>query len=136
MSTIDVGWRLDRLSVSRFHWRVLALIAAGMFFDSFDLYLAGGVLGALVQSGESTLQMNAMFISATFLGMMIGAWFAGILGDRFGRKFTYQFNLMIFGIASLAGAVAPSMTWLIAARFVMGLGLGAEIVVGYGTLAV
>jgi putative MFS transporter len=42
---------------------------------------------------------------------------------------------MIFGIASLAGAVAPSMTWLIAARFVMGLGLGAEIVVGYGTLS-
>jgi putative MFS transporter len=135
VTTIDVGWRLDRLSVSRFHWRVLALIAAGMFFDSFDLYLAGGVLGALVQSGESTLQMNAMFISATFLGMMIGAWFAGVLGDRFGRKFSYQFNLMIFGIASLAGAVAPSMTWLIAARFVMGLGLGAEIVVGYGTLS-
>jgi putative MFS transporter len=28
---------------------------------------------------------------------MIGAWFAGILGDKLGRKFTYQFNLMIFG---------------------------------------
>ncbi len=134
MSTTDIGWRLDRLAVSRFHWRVLALIAAGMFFDSFDLYLAGGVLGALIQSGESTLSLNAMFISATFFGMMVGAWFAGILGHRFGRKFSYQFNLMIFGIASLAGAAAPSMTWLIAARFVMGLGLGAEIVVGYGTL--
>ncbi len=130
----DMGWRLDRLAVSRFHWRVLALIAAGMFFDSFDLYLAGGVLGALVQSGESTLTLNAMFISATFFGMMLGAWFAGILGDRLGRKFTYQFNLMVFGIASLAGALAPSMGWLIAARLVMGLGLGAEIVVGYGTL--
>src|ERR1700712_5065785 len=105
-----------------------------MFFDSFDLYLAGGVLGALVQSGESTLSLNAAFLSATFFGMMIGAWFAGILGDRYGRRFTYQFNLMIFGVASLAGAVAPTMTWLIAARFVMGLGLGAEIVVGYGTL--
>jgi MFS transporter, putative metabolite:H+ symporter len=135
MSVTDVGWRLDRLEISRFHWRVLALIAAGMFFDSFDLYLAGGVLGALVQSGESTISLNATFISATFFGMMIGAWFAGILGDRFGRKFSYQFNLMIFGIASLAGAAAPSMTWLIAARFVMGLGLGAEIVVGYGTLS-
>ncbi len=135
MSAIDIGWRLDRLSVSRFHWRVLALIAAGMFFDSFDLYLAGGVLGALVQSGESTLALNAMFISATFFGMMVGAWFAGTLGDRLGRKFTYQFNLMIFGIASIAGALAPSMPWLIAARLVMGLGLGAEIVVGYGTLS-
>jgi putative MFS transporter len=131
----DIGWRLDRLAISRFHWRVLALIAAGMFFDSFDLYLAGGVLGALVQSGESNLSLNATFISATFFGMMIGAWCAGILGDKFGRKFSYQFNLMIFGIASLAGAAAPSMTWLIAARFVMGLGLGAEIVVGYGTLS-
>ncbi len=134
MNAADVGWRLDRLAISRFHWRVLALIAAGMFFDSFDLYLAGGVLGALVQSGESTLAFNATFISATFFGMMIGAWFAGILGDRLGRKFTYQFNLIIFGLASLAGAAAPSMRWLIAARFVMGLGLGAEIVVGYGTL--
>lgn len=135
MTTADLGWRLDRLDVSRFHWRVLGLIAAGMFFDSFDLYLAGGVLGDLVHSGESTLALNAMFISMTFLGMMIGAWFAGTLGDRFGRKFTYQFNLLIYGLASLAGAVSPSMNWLIAARFVMGLGLGAEIVVGYGTLS-
>jgi putative MFS transporter len=134
MGVTDIGWRLDRLAISSFHWRVLTLIAAGMFFDSFDLYLAGGVLGALVQSGESTIELNAMFISATFFGMMIGAWFAGVLGDRLGRKFTYQFNLAIFGLASLAGAAAPSMTWLIAARFVMGLGLGAEIVVGYGTL--
>ncbi len=135
MTSTDIGWRLDRLALSRFHWRVLTLIAAGMFFDSFDLYLAGGVLGALIHSGESTLSLNAMFISATFLGMMIGAWFAGTLGDRFGRKFTYQFNLMIFGLASLAGAASPSMSWLIGARFVMGLGLGAEIVVGYGTLS-
>ena len=44
----------------------------GMFLDSFDIYLAGGVLGALVQSGESSLALNAGFISATFFGMMIG----------------------------------------------------------------
>ena len=135
VTAAEIGWRLDRLAVSRFHWRVLALIAAGMFFDSFDLYLAGGVLGALVQSGESTMSLNASFISATFFGMMIGAWAAGVLGDRFGRRFTYQFNLAIFGLASLAGALSPSIGWLIAARFVMGLGLGAEIVVGYGTLS-
>jgi putative MFS transporter len=132
---VDIGWRLDRLNISSFHWRVLALIASGMFFDSFDLYLASGVLGALVQSGESTLSLNASFISATFLGMMIGAWCAGLLGDRLGRKFSYQFNLMLFGGASLAGAFCPSMQWLIVARFFMGLGLGAEIVVGYGTLS-
>lgn len=126
--------RLDRLPILPFHRRLLALIGAGMFFDSFDIYLAGSVLGALVSSGWSNLDLNARFISATFVGMLIGAISAGVLGDKFGRKFTYQFNLGIFGVASLAAAAAPTMTWLIVARFFAGIGLGAEIVIGYGLM--
>jgi putative MFS transporter len=126
--------RLDRLPILPFHRRLLALIGAGMFFDSFDIYLAGSVLGALVSSGWSNLDLNARFISATFVGMLIGAISAGFLGDKFGRKFTYQFNLGIFGVASLAAAAAPTMTWLIVARFFAGIGLGAEIVIGYGLM--
>jgi putative MFS transporter len=129
-----IGRRLDSLAISRFHIRLIGLIAAGMFFDSFDIYLASGVLGAMVRSGQSTLSLNATFISVTFGGMMVGAWMAGVLGDRYGRRFCYQFNLALYGIASLAGALAPSMGWLILCRLVMGLGMGAEIVVGYGTL--
>ena len=134
MSTLQAGARLDRLPVSSFHRRILWLIGGGMFLDSFDIYLAGGVLGALVKSGWSSVPLNAAFLSSTFVGMLIGAFSAGMLGDAKGRKFTYQFNLAIFGIASLAGALAPNMTWLIVARFFMGLGLGAEIVVGYGSV--
>lgn len=67
--------------------------------------------------------------------MVGGAWLAGVCGDRYGRRFAYQVNLLVFGLASLAGAMAPSMSWLVAARFVMGLGLGAEIVVGYVTIS-
>ena len=129
-----IGQRLDRLPRGKFHTRMLFLIGAGMFFDGFDIYLAAGVLGALVREGLSDVTTNAWFISATFAGMTIGAWFAGILGDRFGRRFSYQFNLAVFGLASLAAACAPSITWLSSFRFIMGLGLGAEIVVGYGTL--
>lgn len=132
--SVNAGARLDRLPTSSFHRRILWLIGGGMFLDSFDIYLAGGVLGALVDNGWSNMQSNAAFLSSTFVGMLIGAFCAGMLGDAKGRKFTYQFNLAIFGIASLAGAVAPSMDWLIVCRFFMGLGLGAEIVVGYGSI--
>lgn len=135
MPEVSAGARLDRLPVSAFHRRLLGLIAGGMFFDGFDVYLAGGVLGALVKDGMSDLDQNAAFISATFAGMTVGALTAGILGDRFGRRFSYQSNLAIFGLASLAGAVAPSMGWLIVLRFVMGIGLGAEIVIGYAMLS-
>ncbi len=119
--------RLDRLPIGRFHWRLLGLIGAGMFFDSFDIYLAGSVLGVLARSGFSTLAQNAQFVSAGQLGMVIGSFAAGWLGDRFGRRFTYQFNLAIFGLGSIAAAFAPNMTWLIALRFVCGIGMGAEI---------
>jgi putative MFS transporter len=128
------GARLDRLPLGRFHRRVMTLVGIGMFFDGFDIYVAGIVLGATIKSGFATLDGAAAFISATFVGMMLGSIVTGFLGDRFGRRFTYQVNLAIFGLASLAAAFAPSMSVLIALRFVIGFGLGAENVVGYATL--
>jgi putative MFS transporter len=134
MTSVNSGSRLDRLPVGPFHRRIMLLVGIGMFFDGFDIYLAGSVLGVVLKSGFSTLPQNAAFISATFVGMMLGSFGTGFLGDRYGRRFTYQFNLLLFGLASLAAAFAPNMTVLIACRFVMGVGLGAENVVGYATI--
>jgi putative MFS transporter len=132
--TVNAGARLDRLPISSFHRRILLLIGIGMFFDGFDVYVAATVLGATLQSGFSTLSQNAQFVSVTFLGMMLGSFLTGFLGDRYGRRFTYQANLAIFGLASIASAFAPSMFVLILLRGVMGLGLGAEIVAGFSTM--
>jgi putative MFS transporter len=132
--TVNAGARLDRLPLSAFHRRIFFLIGAGMFFDGYDLYVGTTVLGSTVQSGFSTLNQNAWFVSLTFFGMTLGSLVTGFLGDRYGRRFTYQVNLLIFGIASFVAAFAPNMDTLNLLRFVMGLGLGAEIVVGYSTL--
>src|ERR1700729_3193257 len=87
---VNAGARLDRLPISSFHRRIMGLIGIGMFFDGFDLYLIATVLGAMLRSGFSTLGQNAQFIAATFLGMMLGSFATGFLGDRYGRRFTYQ----------------------------------------------
>jgi len=105
-----------------------------MFFDGFDVYVAATVLGATLKTGFSTLAQNAQFVSVTFLGMMVGSFLTGFLGDRYGRRFTYQANLIIFGLASVAAAFSPSMLTLIILRGVMGLGLGAELVAGYAAM--
>jgi putative MFS transporter len=133
-SAVNAGARLDRLPISSFHYRIFWLVGAGMFFDGYDLYIAGGVLASTVQTKFSTVPQNLQFISLTFVGMTLGALITGFVGDRMGRRFTYQINLLIFGLASLAAAFAQDMNQLIACRFVQGLGLGAEIVVGYSTL--
>ncbi len=61
------GGRLDRLPIEPFHYRIMTLIGIGMFFDGFDIYIAGTVLGVTLKSGFSTLAENALFISGDVL---------------------------------------------------------------------
>jgi len=88
----------------------------------------------MLNSGWSTLELNSLFMSVTFAGLTVGAALAGWLSDRFGRRFAYQFNLAIFGGMAVLATFAPSMQWLIALRAVMGVGMGAEYVMGYGLI--
>jgi putative MFS transporter len=128
---VNAGARLDRLPFGPFHWRMLRLIGLGMFFDGFDNSMAPSILAALTKGGWSNMATNANFISVTFMGLALGAMLTGVLGDRFGRRFAYQFNLLIFGSTCLLSAMAPSMIYLIVLRGIMGVGIGAEYVIGY-----
>ena len=127
--------RLDRLPITRFHRKLFGLVGGGLFIDNFDIYVAGAVLGQLLSAGFSDLGQNATFVSATFAGMLIGTIGSGIIADRYGRRLTFQFNLAIFGLATLACAAAPDMFYLTIFRFIGGVGLGAELTVGYSTLS-
>jgi len=87
---LTAGERLDRVSFGSFHRRLLALIAAGLFVDVYDQAMGGGVIAALLKSGWSDLRLNGVFLSSTFLGLMVGAWAAGLISDRYGRRMAYQ----------------------------------------------
>jgi putative MFS transporter len=121
-----VGSSLDEAKISRLHVRVIALIAAGYFFDVIDLIVLGSLIPDMIQSKFATGAEAALVGSATVFGMFIGAAGQGQFSDRWGRKTVYQFNLLLFGIFTILGALAPSVMWLAAARFIAGIGLGGE----------
>ena len=52
VTAVNAGARLDRLPVSSFHYRIFWLVGAGMFFDGYDLYVAGGVLASVLQTNS------------------------------------------------------------------------------------
>ena len=97
--------------------------------------MMAGVLAALVSSGASTMALNATL----HFGHLPRA--DNRRGDRrpagrpLGRRFAYQFNLLIFGGACLRRRMRTLDDWLIVIRCIMGIGLGAEFVVGYGMIS-
>src|SRR3984957_1008982 len=121
-----VGAALDDAKISPLHRRIIGLIAAGYFFDVIDFTVFGSLVPFILQSKFATGGEVAAIGSATIFGMFLGTAGQGEFSDRFGRRFIYQFNLLLFGIFTILGALAPSVTLLIACRFIAGVGLGAE----------
>ena len=121
-----VGNALDEAKISPLHRRVVALIAAGYFCDVIDFTILGALIPFIIKSGFTTPAEAAIIGSSAIFGMAIGTAGQGEFSDRFGRRFIYQFNLLLFGIFTILGALAPSVTLLVICRFIAGIGLGAE----------
>ena len=121
-----VGSAMDDARMTPIHWRVLALVAGGYFFDVLDLTILGALVPDMINSGFITAPQVAVVGSSTLVGLLIGCVGQGEFTDRFGRKAVYQFNLLLYGVATIAAAFSPNFIWLAALRFIAGVGLGAE----------
>ena len=129
-----VGDTMDEARMGPIHWRVLALVAAGYFFDVLDFTIFGALVPDLIHSGFVTQQQVPWIGSITLLGLFVGTLGQGEFTDRFGRKAVYQFNLLLYGVATILAALPPipsigfepGLTWLLTFRFIAGVGLGAE----------
>lgn len=128
-----IGARLDRLPLARFHFRIFGIISLGLLLTGFLSYSGNVVLAKLVSNGWSNNFLNASFTSALMFGYFIGSLAAGFIGDYFGRRKAFRINLLIVGISATAAAFVPNMYWLIFFRCLMGIGMGALIMVGYAS---
>lgn len=128
-----IGARLDRLPLSRFHFRIFGIISFSLLVTGFLSYSGNVVLAKLVSTGWSNNYLNAVFTSALMFGYFIGSLTGGFIGDYLGRRKAFRFNLLIVGVSACAATFVPNMYWLIFFRFLMGSGMGALIMVGYAS---
>lgn len=122
------GARLDRLPTSRFHWTVFAMVAFGLLVG-WSNAIGGLVLAVLKDIGWADNDSAAVFSSLTTAGMFAGALVGGALGDRFGRRRGFLVFVLLHIVTMVVAALAPSMTFLIVVRVVMGLALGGLLTV-------
>lgn len=92
-----------------------------------DVGLVSFILAALaVQWSLSPGQLSAI-ASIGFVGMAVGASLGGLLADRIGRRQVFALTLLVYGVATGASALVTGVGLLLVLRFLVGLGLGAEL---------
>jgi MFS transporter, DHA1 family, multidrug resistance protein len=94
---------------------------------SLDLYLPA--LPQLADDLNASASAAQLSITACLVGLAVGQLLAGPLSDRLGRKRPLIMGLVAYFLASIACALAPSVTVLIVLRLIQGLGGAAGIVI-------
>lgn len=121
-----VSHHLDTMPVGRVHKRVVLAVGLGLFFDMYEVFLAGTMNIALGHDFKLSGNQLKFLLASAFLGMFLGSALLGRLADRIGRRRAFLFNLTWYSAWSLLGAFAPNAWWLVVARFLAGIGVGAE----------
>jgi MFS transporter, putative metabolite:H+ symporter len=119
--------RLDRLPFTREHGRLVFGSGLGWALDAMDVGLISFVMTALAAQWALTSTELSWIGSIGFAGMALGATLGGLLADRFGRRQVFALTLLVFGVATGAAALSWSIGALLVFRFLIGLGLGAEL---------
>ena len=120
-----VDERLDTAAMGPVHYRVLALITFGYFFDVIDYIILGSLVPDMVRSHFATAPEIGTIGAVTIFGLFVGALGQGEFTDRFGRKAVFQGAVLLYGLATIAASMAPSPGWLAVGRFIAGVGFGA-----------
>jgi len=121
-----IAARLERLPFSRFHFKLLIMGGLGFMFEAIDAAIIAFILPVVRTKWHLTSFETGILGSSTYVGFLVGALFAGLLGDRFGRRVVMMWALTFFCVMTFANAFVNDWHTFAALRAIAGIGMGAE----------
>src|SRR5437763_1960945 len=117
---------LDESAFTGFHWKAMITSGMGFFTDAYDLFIIGVALSVLTPLWHLNSLEVGLLGSTSLLAAAFGALLFGRLADAIGRHAIYGLTLVVLAIGAIASAFSPNVFWLIAFRFILGLGIGGD----------
>ena len=118
-STINLGY-LVFLSV---------VAALGGFLFGYDTAVISGTIAQVTEQFRLDALQQGWYVGCALVGSIIGVLFAGILSDKFGRKFTMILSAILFSTSAIGCAVSVDFNQLVVYRIIGGVGIGVVSII-------
>ena len=119
-----------------FDWRVLAIVGIVFFSDAYNVFTVNLMLPLLAhicRNDQLPTGLDSLLAYASLAGAFVGQILFTSLADNYGRRKIYEVELIVTIVATLGLSMGswedrglPILSWLIAWRFIMGVGIGAD----------
>ncbi|KAI9090160.1 major facilitator superfamily domain-containing protein [Phlyctochytrium arcticum] len=118
---------ISRIGFGKFHMALLVLCGFGNLADNMWMQGLALSLPHVQRHFDVPDTYIGVLSSAMFLGMFLGAVFWGTWSDKYGRKWAFNYTLIISTITGIAASFAPSFFVLCATIFLLGFGVGGHM---------
>jgi MFS transporter, SP family, arabinose:H+ symporter len=110
--------------------RSTVVAALGGLLFGFDTVVISGTTQALTDVYHLSPFMLGMTVATALVGTIVGSMFAGIPGDRFGRRDSLRILAVMYAVSAIGCVIAWDWYSVLAARVIGGLAIGASSVLG------
>jgi sugar porter (SP) family MFS transporter len=104
--------------------------ALGGLLFGFDTAVISGTTGALTHVYGLSPKLLGVTVTSALVGTILGAIFAGVPGERLGRRDSLKLTGILYLLSALGCAFAWNWSALVGFRVIGGLGIGASSVLG------
>ncbi len=126
-ATIDVRQFVDERRFSLYQWGILATCVMMIAIDAYDALTVGFVIPSLMQAWQMEKAVFGPVMSASIVGMAIGAIISGPLYARSTPKTVMVLSMVAFGLCSLGSIYSETPLSLGIWRLLTGIGIGAAV---------
>ncbi len=135
--TVSQTVSIDDVQLSSTHWKWTILSGMGDFLDAGSIVAGGVALATWVQIFHMNTSITGIIsaFSSNGISTAAGALVAGFLGDKLGRKFIYNVDLLLYMLGTLVIIFSMNEPMLIVGYMIVGFAVGADVPTSWSLIA-